>query len=114
MKSILLMDIAIACVGIYMALVAVYMKKTGKISPLIIPENEIGRCKKPKAYIDDVIVPMMVFGIVAAAIGVFAVLCDTGIIIIGKFAGLMELLCFLLALAGFSRQMKQAKNKYFP
>lgn len=114
MKSVLFMDIAIACVGIYLAAVAIYMKKTGKISPLVISENEIGKCKKTAEYLKDVIPPMFLFGMVAAAVGVFAVLCDTGVVTVGRMWGLMELFVFLIALAGFSYQMREAKKKYFP
>lgn len=113
MKSVLLMDIAIACVGIYLAVVAVYMKKTGKISPLVLSGNEIGKCRKTAEYLKDIIPPMFLFGVVAAATGVFAVLCDTGVIAVGRIWGLMELFVFLIALAGFSHQMKTAKKKIF-
>ncbi len=114
MNSVLIMDAAIACVGIYLVIVAFYMKKTGKISPLVVPEQEIGKCRKPAAYIGDVLAPMTVFGILAFAVGVFGVLCDMGVVTVGRIAGLMELLGFLLAFAGFSHQMKLAKSKYFP
>lgn len=114
MKSVLLMDIAIALVGLYLGIVAIYMKKTGKISPLVIPENEIPKCRKPAAYIEDITPSMLLFGIIAVLVGVFGIFCDMKIVTIGKLPAMMELLGFLLTLAGFSHQMKEAKKKYFP
>ena len=51
MKTILLMDIVIVFVGIYLAVSAAKMKKSGQISDLVVPKEEIKKCKDPEAYI---------------------------------------------------------------
>ena len=60
MKTILLMDIVIAFFGIYLGVIAVRMKKTGKINSVVVAENEIKKCKDPKAYINSSF-PYMIF-----------------------------------------------------
>ena len=45
MKTILLMDIVIVFVGIYLAVSAAKMKKSGQISDLVVPKEEIKKCK---------------------------------------------------------------------
>ena len=51
MKTILLMDIVIVFVGIYLAVSAAKMKKSGQISDLVVPKEEIKKCIDPEAYI---------------------------------------------------------------
>ena len=46
MQTILLMDIVIAGFGVYLALQAVGMKASGKISTLVVPKEEISLSTK--------------------------------------------------------------------
>ena len=67
MKTILLMDIVIVFVGIYLAVSAAKMKKSGQISDLVVPKEEIKKCKDPEAYIRG-ITPWL-YGFAAVASG---------------------------------------------
>ena len=109
MKTILLMDIVIVFVGIYLAVSAAKMKKSGQISDLVVPKEEIKKCKDPEAYIRG-ITPWL-YGFAAVAIGI---LCDTKVITLGRIWTYVELGAFLAALFAFVSGMRKIKDKFFP
>ena len=51
MKTILLMDIVIVFVCIYLAVSAANMNNSGQISDLVVPKEDIKKCKDPEADI---------------------------------------------------------------
>ena len=77
MKTILLMDIVIVFVGIYLAVSAAKMKKSGQISDLVVPKEEIKKCKDPEAYIRGITPWLYGFAAVAVVVGAIGILCDT-------------------------------------
>ena len=105
MKTILLMDIVIVFVGIYLAVSAAKMKKSGQISDLVVPKEEIKKCKDPEAYIR---------GITAVVVGAIGILCDTKVITLGRIWTYVELGAFLAALFAFVSGMRKIKDKFFP
>ena len=104
MKTILLMDIVIAVFGIYLGAIAFQMKRTGKINSVVVAEDEIKKCKDPKAYIDSSFPYMIFFAIVS--------LIDRKIIQVGRVWTYAELVAFLIALAIFAHGMRENRNKY--
>ena len=113
MQTILLMDIVIAGFGVYLALQAVGMKASGKISTLVVPKEEIKGCKDPDGYIRAVFPLMLFFAVVAFAAGLIGVLCDMEVISVGRMWTFIELAVFLLALFVFAGGMRKAKDKFF-
>ena len=77
MKTILLMDIVIVFVGIYLAVSAAKMKKSGQISDLVVPKEEIKKCKDPEAYIRGITPWLYGFAAVAVVVGAIGILCDS-------------------------------------
>ena len=84
MKTILLMDIVIVFVGIYLAVSAAKMKKSGQISDLVVPKEEIKKCKDPEAYIRGITPWLYGFAAVAVVVGAIGILCDTKVITLGR------------------------------
>ncbi len=113
MNTIIFMDIAITIFGIYLAFVAFNMKKTGKLSNLVVNENEMKKCKDTRGYIDGIVPYMYFFSIVSFVVGVIGVLCDADILTFGRIWSYLELGTFLIALAVFVQGMRSAKSKYF-
>ena len=113
MKTILLMDIVIAGFGLYLAIVAFGMKKSGKINGLVIAEQEQKKCKDTKAYIAGVVPYMYFFGLVALVAGVIGILADLEIVSFGRIWSFVELALFLGALVLFTHGLRNQKDKYF-
>ncbi|MCI6244070.1 MAG: hypothetical protein MR646_12470 [Agathobacter sp.] len=113
MRTILLMDIVIAFFGLYLAFSAFQMKKSGKISSLVVPEEEIKKCRNPKGYISGIIPYMYFFAAVSFVVGLVGILCDVKILSFRKIWTYAELLAFLLALACFVQGMRRTKEKFF-
>lgn len=113
MKTILLMDIVIAGLGVYLAIQALGMKVSGKISSLVVPQEEIKHCKDPAGYIKAIFPMMLFFAVVAFVSGLIGVLCDVKVITVGKIWTYGELILFLGALSFFAAGMRKAKDKFF-
>ena len=113
MQTILLMDIVIAGFGVYLAFQAVGMKASGKISTLVVPQEEIKGCKDPEGYIKAVLPLMIFFAVVAFAAGLIGILCDMKVISVGRIWTFIELALFLLSLFVFAGGMRKAKEKFF-
>ena len=114
MKTILLMDIVIVFVGIYLAVSAAKMKKSGQISDLVVPKEEIKKCKDPEAYIRGITPWLYGFAAVAVVVGAIGILCDTKVITLGSISTYVELGAFLAALFAFVSGMRKIKDKFFP
>lgn len=112
MKTILLMDIVIAFFGIYLGVIAIRMKKTGKINSVVVAEDEIKKCKDPNAYIKSSFPYMIFFAIVSFVVGVVGILADRKIIQVGRVWIYVELVAFLIALAIFAHGMRENHSKY--
>lgn len=113
MKTILLMDIVIAFVGIYLAVAAFRMKKSGTVSDLVVPQEEIKKCKDPKAYVNGIVPYMYFFAVVSFVVGVIGILCDTKVLAVGRIWTYVELIAFLAAFAFFYYGMRRVKERYF-
>ena len=113
------MDIVIVFVGIYLAVSAAKMKKSGQISDLVVPKEEIKKCKDPEAYIRGITPWLYGFAAVAVVVGAIGIpigiLCGIGGIgVTLYFIGDVELGAFLAALFAFVSGMRKIKDKFFP
>lgn len=113
MKTILIMDIVVVFFGIYLAVNAAQMKRSGRVSSFVVPEQEMKKCKNPKAYINGIVPYMYFFSVISMLVGGVGILCDINVLNIGKTWVFLELASFLIALAGFVRGMRAMKTKYF-
>lgn len=114
MKTILLMDIVIVFVGIYLAVSAAKMKRSGQISDLVVPKEEIKKCRDSQAYIKEIAPWLYAFAVVAVIVGTIGILCDTKVITFGRVWTYVELGAFLVALFVFVEKMRKIKDKFFP
>ena len=108
------MDIVIVFVGIYLAVSAAKMKKSGQISDLVVPQEEIKKCKDPQEYIKEIVPWLYGFAVVAVIVGAIGILCDTKVITFGRVWTYVELGAFLVALFVFVDRMRKIKDKFFP
>ena len=106
------MDIVIVFVGIYLAVSAAKMKKSGQISDLVVPKEEIKKCKDPEAYIRGITPWLYGFAAVAVVVGAIGILCDTKVITLGRIWTYVELGAFLAALFAFVSGMRKIKDKF--
>lgn len=113
MKTILLMDIVIAAFGLYLIIVALRMKRSGKINSLVVAEAEQKKCKDTKAYISGIAPYMYFFGIVALVVGVIGILGDVKVVSFGRIWSFIELAAFLGALVLFTHGLRNQKDKFF-
>ncbi len=106
-------DILLIIFGGYMIFAAVRMKKTGKISTLIVPASEIERIHDKESFIEEVYGKMALFASVIACYGVFGTLTDVipGIpgVAIGNIIGI---LIFFVVMFWFFKSLSKAKGKY--
>ena len=108
-----LFDILLMIFGGYMIFAALRMKKTGKISTLIVPASEIERIHDKESFISEIYGKMMVFAAVSACYGVFGTLTDLipGLpgVAIGNIIGI---LIFFVVMFWFFKSLSKAKGKY--
>lgn len=74
MDSLFIMDIVITIVGGYLLINAIQMKKTERISTMIVPEQEAAKCKDKKGYICFVFPRMVAFSIIIILTGIAGVI----------------------------------------
>lgn len=74
MDSLFIMDIVITIVGCYLLVNAVQMKKTERISTIIVPEQEAVKCKDKKEYIRFVFPRMVIFSVITIITGITGVI----------------------------------------
>ena len=84
------------------------------ISDLVVPKEEIKKCKDPEAYIRGITPWLYGFAAVAVVVGAIGILCDTKVITLGRIWTYVELGAFLAALFAFVSGMRKMKDKFFP
>ena len=100
MDVMLIFDVVIVIFGVYMIGAALKMKKTGKISSVVITAEEIARCRKTKEFIAFIYWKEAVFG----------ALIDK-VVSLGAF-NVVELLIFLAAFLWFQSQLRKAREQF--
>ena len=84
--------------------------KTGQINSIILAEEEMKKCKKPKAFVKYIAPRMLVFAIVLTVTGIFGILFDT-VLSVGNWDKLL-LAVFLIAFVIFTVQFRKARENF--
>lgn len=113
MDGFLVMDLMVAGVGIWIAVSAVQMKRSGKVSGTIVPEEEVKKCKDPEKYIAGIVPYLYVFSAFLFLAGVIGILCDLRVLSFGMPWRYGELALFLFVLAVCVHRLNTMKSKYF-
>lgn len=111
MNTMVIFDVVITLFGLYMVGAAVQMKKSGKISSMVVSKEEQKHCKNTKAFIDQIYKKEAVFGGIMAIVGILDLVDELVISI--QYANVFEMLIFLMAFLWFNREMRSARADYF-
>jgi hypothetical protein len=97
--------------GIYMAVAALLMKKKGIVNDLIVPKEEIHKCKDTAAFIHFIYWKEAAFGGILAVAGGLGIISQF-VISFGnlKYVGLA---IFLFAFLWFQLQLKNARERFW-
>lgn len=104
-------DIVLLVFGCYVIFAGVRMKKTGKISNLILNETEAAKISDKQGYIETIFPKMMVFAGVIAAYGLLAMLDDLKVVEI-PMVQLIGMGVFIVVMIWFFRALIKARAKY--
>ena len=110
MTAMLIMDIAIAILGLYLIYVALQMKKTKKVSSFVVDEQVLKNCKKPAAFAEYLSPKMLFFAVLLTITGAIRIIDDV-VYDIGYFAYGVAAIAFLAFLI-FFKQLSDGKNKF--
>lgn len=110
LDTYLIFDIILTGLGVFMVISAFLMKKTGRISKILLTDEEQARIKNTEGFIAFMYPRMLGFAIVCALIGIFGIFHDT----VWKIPqwGLIEMTVFLVAFVLFYRWMRQARKDF--
>lgn len=110
MGVMIIFHIVIVAVGLYMAAAGLKMKKTGEISPLLLAEEELKKCKNKKGFISYIYWKEAVLGAVMIVVGLLGLINEL-LTELGKFK-YVELLVFLAVFFWFWRELGAARDRY--
>lgn len=108
----IIIDAIIILLGVYMIYVSLHMKKIGEISSVLIAKEELTRCKDKKAFIEDMSPKLILFASIISVVGVVGIIID----VLDYTGGILNygiLVIFLIAFFVYTRQMRNARSKYF-
>lgn len=111
MNIMLVLDVIIIFLGIYMLFQAFGMKKKGEISPVIITQEEIVKCKDKNGFIQNIYKKEAVFGGIIVFAGVLGVINEQ----IFKAGAIKYVVgaIFLFAFFWFQSALGKARGKFF-
>ena len=111
LNMVVIFDVVILAFGLYMLFSGNKMKKTGKISTLIVNENEINRIFDKNGFIDAIYGKMMVFAGIMSVYGVLMLVDDTGIASV-PYLGMAGIFVFIVAMVWFFHELRTIKGKF--
>ncbi|MBQ1680874.1 MAG: hypothetical protein II067_01530 [Agathobacter sp.] len=111
MNSIYIIDFCILAAAIYLLVVGIGMKKSGKIHKSVMGEELIKNCVDERAFIDAIYPWMIVFSIASLIAGIAGFLLDYFKVI--SWANYPTLGLFLIVFFLFIFQYRRALKKYF-
>ncbi|MFR4352200.1 MAG: hypothetical protein ACLT3H_11095 [Roseburia sp.] len=100
----------VAVFGAYMIGAALGMKKSGKVSSMVIAEEELRRCRDKQSFIDYLYWKEAVFGGVVLLAGVLGIINDL-VVSLGAFR-IVQMLLFLAAFLWFQSELRKAREKF--
>ncbi len=108
---LMIFDIILLCFGSYMLFAGLRMKKTGKISTLLMNESDANRISDKQGFINYIYVRMMVFAGTIAAYGVLSVLDDLEVIEI-PYVQIIGMGVFIVIMVWFFRGLMKARSQF--
>lgn len=102
----------LAFLGIYLIFSVYNMKKKEEISPLIIAQEELAKCRDKKGFIEEIAKPLLALGIVSLSDGAFGIV-NSLVIDFGWGYELFGITIFMIFYGWFSRELRKGINKYF-
>lgn len=103
-------DVIIIAFGIYMTVLALQMKKSGKISAAVITKEEIDKCKDKKGFIQFIYWKEALFGGVIILVGILGIVNDLFIYL--GIGNIVKMLVFLGMFLWFQNEMRKAREKF--
>ena len=101
-------DVIILLYGAYTIYTSLKMKKTGEPAKWLVNEQEIGRCKDKKGFIDAICVGTILFGAMAIVYGIVSLL-NSYVFHVSFLDGL----CFLAGCILYMVVLNRARKKFF-
>ena len=109
----LIFDVIMAVLGVYLLTAAVKMKRTKRVPTLLVPEQELKRCRHPEDFAAFMAPKTRTFSIVIlifAAQGLVNGLLKTGRV--GTVCNVVMLIVFIANWGWFSSKLQKGKEKY--
>lgn len=104
-------DIILLIYGIYTIYCGIHMKKTGRPAKWLVNEQEFGKCKDSRGFVEEMSGKTVLFGMVAIAYGISSTINRM------KFSSRpmneVLVLLFLIACVFYIISLNRAKDKYF-
>ncbi len=102
-------DIILLVYGIYTIYASFAMKKTGVPSKWLVPEQEMGRCKDSKGFIDAIYKKTILFGVLVVVYGVVSTINHFFLSIWALEIGCIVFFLFIVIfyMVAFSRTKKE-------
>lgn len=97
--------------GIYLICSVWNMKKKEEINTLIIPQEELGKCKNKKGFIEEMAKPQLVFGTITLVYGIFGIL-NSLFAAFGWGYEIIGISLFLIVYGWFSKELRKGIEKY--
>ncbi|MBE5891317.1 MAG: hypothetical protein E7282_10195 [Lachnospiraceae bacterium] len=111
MNSIYIIDACILVAAVYLFVLAIKMKNSGKIHKSVMGEELIKNCIDEKAFINSIYPWMIFFAVASFVAGVVGFILDY--LKVGGWANYPTLGVFLVVFVVFIVQYKRAVKKYF-
>lgn len=104
-------DVIILIYGAYTVYTALQMKKTGEPAKWLVNEQEIGRCKDKRGFVDAIYAATILFGVVTMLYGVVSLL--TSYVFRVSFVDMICLIVFLASCVFYMVTLNRARKKFF-
>lgn len=110
MNMMLIFDVVIILLGLYMTVAALRMKKSGKISTVVLAQEEIKKCKDTQGFISFLYWKEAAFGGMTVLVGIFGLL--DGQREVSGIPEFVRMLVFLAAFFWFQNELRKARSRY--
>lgn len=107
---VIIIDIVIAVFGIYMIAAGLKMKKTGKISSIILAEEEMKKCKDEQGFISFIYWKEALVGAALVIVGALGLV--SRVIDLPRAVDFVEILVFLAVFLWFWRALGTARERF--
>ena len=103
--------VILAVLGIYLICSVGRMKRKEEISSLIIPQEELAKCRNKRGFIEEMTKSMLLFGIITLLYGVFGIV-NSLFSAFGWGYELIGISLFLIVYGWFYKELRKGIEKY--